>query len=236
MISALVITGLYSSCFIWHTDISLINGVIFFHVCAVYFYSELNESWLCSDVVWFSKSTAGGARQQLHKLTESGFQLTTASALLPGMFLGLKANSFLFFVKQLLRNHFNNYKLSANWAQGDFNLQTNGMWNVLTQWILIKKKKKFVCFHFFNFSFKYNKYKASPEVKGCFFPLSITEFCICKHTLLCPQPLKFWFRRMYCCLIHSRGSFNPPKCQGLTKSQHNCALRNHMQMKLSDRL
>lgn len=149
MISALVITGLYSSCFIWHTDISLINGVICFHVCAVYFYSELNESWLCSDVVWFSKSTAGGARQQLHKLTSSGFQLT-ASALLPGMFLGLKANSFLFFVKQLLRNNFNNYNLSANWAQGDFNLQTNGMWDVLAQWILIKKEKK--CSFAFNFS------------------------------------------------------------------------------------
>lgn len=170
MISALVITGLYSSCFIWHTDISLINGVIFFHVCAVYFYSELNESWLCSDVVWFSKSTAGGARQQLHKLTESGFQLTTASALLPGMFLGLKANSFLFFVKQLLRNHFNNYKLSANWAQGDFNLQTNGMWNVLTQWILIKKKKSLFAFTFSIFLSNIINIKHLQKWRDAFFP------------------------------------------------------------------
>lgn len=55
---------------------------------------------------------------------------------------------------------------------------------------------------FFSFVFKFLSniinIKHLQKWRDVFFPW-ITEFCRRKHTLLCPQPLKFQFRRMYCC-------------------------------------
>lgn len=72
------------------------------------------------------------------------------------------------------------------------------MWNVLAQWILMKKKKMIFSFVPNFLSNKIN-IKHLQKWKDVFSP-SITEFCRGKHTLLCPQPLKIWFRRKYCCL------------------------------------